>query len=36
MSSNLIITLEIGVTLGVTFGIGFWELYKLKRDKDGK
>ncbi len=33
MSSSLIITLELLAVLGVVLGIGFWELYALRRDK---
>ena len=33
MSSGMIIGFEMAITLGVVFGWGFWELYKLKRDK---
>jgi hypothetical protein len=34
MSSSTIITLELGLTLGVVVGFGLWELYKLRRDRD--
>jgi hypothetical protein len=33
MSSGWIVGLEISLVLGLVLGFGFWELYKLKRDK---
>lgn len=33
MSSNGLALIELLLVFGVVFGLGFWELYKLKRDK---
>lgn len=34
MSSDVIIFLEISLVLGLCVGWGFWELWKLKKDKE--
>ena len=36
MSSSVIIGLEMALTLGVVLGFGFWELYKLRRDRNDR
>ena len=33
MSSTLIIALEFTAVIGVVLGLGFWELWSLRRDK---
>jgi hypothetical protein len=33
MSSSTLITLEMGLVIVLVLGFGFWELYKLRRDK---
>jgi hypothetical protein len=33
MSGGWIAGLEIALVLGLVVGFGFWELYKLKRDR---
>jgi hypothetical protein len=33
MSSSTIIALELGITLVLVVGWGFWELWKLKKGK---
>jgi hypothetical protein len=33
MSSDTIIFIEMLLVLGLVLGFGFWELWKLKRDK---
>lgn len=34
MTSSVIIGLEMALTLGAVVGFGFWELYKLRRDRN--
>ncbi len=34
MSSDLLILSEMILALGLILGFGFWELWKLKRDKN--
>lgn len=34
MSSSLIITLEMAGVLGVVLGLGFWELWSLRRERN--
>ena len=33
MSSSTIVTLEMGIVAAAVLGFGFWELYKLRREK---
>jgi hypothetical protein len=33
MSSEALVFSELALTLGVVLGWGFWELYKLRKDK---
>jgi hypothetical protein len=33
MSSGTLIFIEMTLALGLVLGFGFWELWKLKRDK---
>jgi len=36
MSGNLLLLLEIGLVLGGVLAFGFWELWKLRRDRRPK
>lgn len=36
MSSDAIAFAEMALVLGLVLGVGFWELWKLRRDKEKK